>query len=300
MSGSLEIFWDPEGIELDSLGSKRYLRATDGDTPYVSMNVRLLSMDAPETHYPGNAKPSRQDEKLAQLAEWIREGRAPVEPGLGEYLCPKLAGGNAGSLQEEQGRKAAAYFRKLTEERLTDGGRRHRPVYLRTADRPFDRYGRLLAYVAPQYTAEERARMSRRERATFNLLMVEAGWAAPFPIFPSLPGHADLILLREAAERAFVEERGAWAEPAALAGYEFRMCVRLYEVARRLAQGRRLGAAERSGWVRRYCVDMTTREIYYPQDYYLVPIYNRLFVWPEDVKEAVAALNLVPARRPSG
>ena len=51
------IFWDPSGFELDSLGAKKYLRATDGDTPYVSVSIRMLSIDTPEVHYPGNKKP---------------------------------------------------------------------------------------------------------------------------------------------------------------------------------------------------------------------------------------------------
>jgi len=31
---NVKIFWDPKGSELDALGMKKYLRATDGDTPY--------------------------------------------------------------------------------------------------------------------------------------------------------------------------------------------------------------------------------------------------------------------------
>jgi hypothetical protein len=39
---------------------------------------------------------------------------------------------------------------------------------------------------------------------------------------------------------------------------------------------------------------MSTREIFYPQDYYKVKPYNRIFVWSEDVSEAVARMNLQP------
>jgi hypothetical protein len=163
------------------------------------------------------------------------------------------------------------------------------------ADQPFDQYGRLLAYMAPNYTAKERATMSRRERATFNLLMVENGWAAPFPIYPSLPRHPDLVLVQETGQEAVEKEKGAWADPLTLAGYEFRMCVRLYEVTKKLEQGQKLSQKERYSWISRYCVDMTTREIHYPQGYYKVKPYNRIFVWPEDVTEAVGKLNLLPA-----
>ncbi len=292
----VQLFWDPSGQELDAIGTKRYLRCLDGDTPYVAMNIRLLSIDTPEVHYPGRKKTSSWDEALAQLAEWIWKGAAPIDAGLAEYLYPKLATGRAGSWQEEQGQKARAFLERLIRERLYDEGRRRRPrsVFLRVAEEPFDRYGRLLVYMAPYYTPEERAGMDRRQRATLNLLMVEAGWAAPFPIFPNLPRHEDLELLREVAEEAYRQRRGIWQEPNGLTGYEFRMSVRLYEVTERLMNGARMSETERSGWISRYCVDMTTREIFYPQRYFRVPPYHRVFVRPEDVNRAVSQLNLVP------
>jgi hypothetical protein len=39
---------------------------------------------------------------------------------------------------------------------------------------------------------------------------------------------------------------------------------------------------------------MTTRQIFYPGDYYKVPVYSRIFIWPKDVTEAVGRLNLEP------
>jgi endonuclease YncB( thermonuclease family) len=294
----VKIFWDPSGFELDSLGTKEYLRATDGDTTYVSMSIRMLSIDTPEVHYPGNQKPSKQDEKLAQLAEWIKEGKAPINGGLAEHLLlPKLATGTAGTLQEEQGKRATAKYEELLEEKLTRPSGSKRSVYLRAADEHFDQYGRLLAYIAPYYNSEEMASMSRKERATFNLLMVDSGWAASFPIYPSIPGYDDLVLLREAARDAYHQKRGMWADPMTLTGYEFRMCVKLHGITEKLVEGKTLSSKERSAWITRYCVDMTTREIFQPQDYYRVAPYDRIFIWPEDVAEAVGAMNLLPARQ---
>jgi len=294
----VRIFWDPSGFELDSLGTKEYLRVTDGDTTYVSMSIRMLSIDTPEVHYPGNRKPSKQDENLAQLAEWIKEGKAPINSDLAEYLLyPKLATGTAGTLQEEQGERATAKYEELLEEKLTRPSGSKRRVYLRAADEHFDQYGRLLAYIAPYYSSQERASMSLRERATFNLLMVDAGWAASFPIYPSIPGYDDLVMLREAARDAYHQKRGAWADPMTLTGYEFRMCVKLHGITKKLVEGKTLSSSERSRWITRYCVDMTTMEIFQPQEYYRVAPYDRIFIWPEDVAEAVGAMNLVPARR---
>lgn len=291
---NVKIFWDPRGLELDALGKKTYLRATDGDTPYVSISIRMLSIDTPEVHYPGNQKPSKHDEKLAQLADWIRAGKAPTNSGLAQYLYPKLATATAGTLQERQGESATTKFKELLNEKLTRPSGSKRRVFLRSAGQPFDHYGRLLAYMAPAYTAKELASMSRKERATFNLLMVESGWAAPFPIYPSIPRYVDLVMLQEVAKDAYDNKRGAWADPMTLTGYEFRMCVRLYEVTKKMIAGKRLTSSERYSWVTRFCVDMTTREVFFPQNYYKVAPYNRIFVWPEDAAEATGKMNLLP------
>ena len=290
----VKIFWDPKGSELDALGKKKYLRATDGDTPYVSMSIRMLSIDTPEVHYPGNQKPSKQDEKLAQLADWIQAGKAPVSSGLAQHLLPKLATGKAGTLQESHGESATVKFKELIDEKLTRPSGSKRRVFLRAADQHFDQYGRLLAYMAPSYSSTELASMTRKERATFNLLMVESGWAATFPIYPSIPSYADLVLLQEVAKDACDNKKGAWADPKMLTGYEFRMCMKLYDVTKKLVAGKKLSTKERSGWISRYCVDITTREILYPQNYHKVSPYNRIFIWPEDVAEAVGRMNLLP------
>ena len=64
----VDVFWDPSGFQLDRLGTNKYTRSTDGDTPYVEMAIRMLSIDTPEVHYPGTTNPIRHDEKLKQLA----------------------------------------------------------------------------------------------------------------------------------------------------------------------------------------------------------------------------------------
>jgi len=291
----IKIIWDPGGLRLDPQGNQKYLRATDGDTPYISMPVRMLGIDTPEVHYPGNRKPSHQDGNLAQLAAWIDEGKAPINDGLAEHLKPKLATGTAGTLQEQQGKSATDKFKELLEEKLTrpDGSKRR--VYLHSADEAIDRYGRFLAYLAPSYSATELASIPYEDRCTFNLMMIDSGWAASLAIYPSLPKHRDLVRFQEAAKDAYENRRGAWADPMMLTGYEFRMCYNLYDVTKKLVAGNKVSSRERYGWVKRYCLDMTTREMFFPQDYYRVKPYNRIFVWSEDAVEAIANLNLVPS-----
>lgn len=293
--GKVKLFWDPAGIELDSLGNKKLLRITDGDTPFISMSVRMLSIDAPEVHYPGNQKPSKFDAKLEELADWLQAGKAPVDPGLAAYLYPKLATGSAGALQEQQGKEASAEFQRLLDQKLTKGSGKKRQLFLRAANEHFDSYGRLLVYIAPSYTKKELSTMSYKERATFNLLLIESGWAASFPIYPSLPKYNDLVLLQEVAEDAYEHGKGAWADPNTLTGYEFRMCCKLWEVTRNIIIGKSLSSREKYGWISRYCFDMTSLDIFKAQEYYRVKPYNRIFIWPKDIKEAVGGLNLVPA-----
>lgn len=291
----VKLFWDPKGLELDSLGKKKLLRITDGDTPFISMSIRMLSIDTPEVHFPGNQNPSKHDAKFQELAEWLQAGKAPADPGLASFLYPKLVAGTAGTLQKEQGEKATEEFQRLLDLKLTRPNGKKRRLFLRAADEHFDGYGRLLAYIAPSYSKGELGTMSDKDRATFNLLMIESGWAASFPIYPSLPKYRDLLLLQSVAEDAYKNGKGAWSDSGTLTGYEFRMCYRLWEVTGKLEKGKRLAPREKYGWVHRYCIDMTTLEIYEPQQYYRVEPFNRIFIWPKDVNEAVGRLNLVPA-----
>lgn len=292
---SVNIFWDPNGFELDSLGTKKLINLTDGDTPYVSLSIRMLSIDTPELHYPGNAKPANYNDELKQLAQWIEMGKAPIQMGLAEHLLPKLHTGEAGSLHHHQGERAKEYLAQLFEERLTKPNGKQRSLHIRAANDPMDSHGRLLAYIAPQYSRKELATTSLEDRKTFNLLMVEAGWAAPLLIFPSLPRHKDLKLSQELAKRAVEEGKGIWGSDKTLTGYEYRMCVKLHRVTQKLVNDEPISSRQKNGWIDRYCADMETRKIYYPQEFYKVPPYNRIFIWAKDVTEAVGKMSLLPA-----
>lgn len=291
MAGQLAIFWTPAGITLDALGAKQLVDVTDGDTPNIRMPIRMLSIDTPETYPDG----PRLDAAFATLVPWIERGTAPIDPVLAEALLPKLRAPQPVSRHKAAGERAKEAFRRLLEERLVrpDGSRR--TLFLRTADTPFDKNGRLLAYIAPNYSRAELENLSRRERATFNLLLVEAGWAAPFVLYPSIPGELDLPLLHAAARTAIAEGRGIWADPLLLLPYELRALERLAQLKARLDKGEKPPAAELWSWTSRYCADMTTRLLYRPQRYVEVAPEDRLFIWPEDVRDAVARLGLAPA-----
>lgn len=291
MAGQLAIFWTPAGITLDAPGTEQLVDVTDGDTPNIRMPIRMLSIDTPETYPDG----PRLDAVFAAPVPWIERGTAPIDPVLAEALLPELRTPEPPSRHEAAGERAEEVFGRLLEERLVrPDGSRH-TLFLRTADEPFDKNGRFRAYIAPTYSRAELGKLSRRERATFNLLLVEAGWAAPFVLYPSIPGELDLPLLHAAARTAIAEGRGIWADPLLLLPYEFRALERLARLKEKLDKGEKPSSAELWSWTSRYCADTTTRLLYRPQRYVEVAPEDRLFIWPEEVRDAAARLGLAPA-----
>lgn len=293
---SLHVFWTPDGDTLDTIGGQKFVSVSDGDTPKIEMNIRMLSIDTPEKGpvARGLSKAEAVD-LLPGLRAWIASGQSPVGPTLAAHLLPRLERDDAAAVHWSQGADATEHYRRITEARLTRPTGSRRRLFVRVADERFDRYGRLLAYVAPDYSAEERRTMSRRERSTFNFDMIESGWAASFILYPSIPGEADLPMVQDAARRAVEDDRGAWADPHALAGYEYRMLERLLLLHQKVAAGTQVTAVGWRDWITRYCADIETGILYPPQAYPRVAPWNRLFLWPADVRAAVAGLNLRPA-----
>lgn len=295
MTDPIEILWRPAGFNLPSLGARALVDVSDGDTPNIRMPVRMLSIDTPEVTARSANGAARVDAKFAQLVDWIKDGTAPVRRGFRDHILPRLEGQPAGSAHFQQGEAASAWFKARKDERLTKPNGRKRNLFVRTADMPFDGYGRLLAYVAPSYSSAELRSLSRAERATFNLDMVASGWAAPFVLYPSIPGELDLPLFVAAAAAAQDQRLGQYADPLHLTGYEYRMCEKLHAITAKLAAGQDLSYRDRIGWRSRYAFDIRDRRIHGPEEYMQIPPPYRVWLWPEDVAEAVGRLNLVPA-----
>ncbi|MGH3777113.1 MAG: thermonuclease family protein [Pseudonocardiaceae bacterium] len=293
----IQIMWSPAGLTMQSVGARALVDVTDGDTPNIRMPIRMLSVDTPEVTARTEQRARAIDEEFRQLAEWIEQGRAPISRRLGDVVAPKLATGRAGTLQFQQGRDASAFAKDNAERRLTRPDGRKRNLFTRIAERPFDDNGRLLAYVAPDYSAAERRTLTRRERATFNLDLVASGWATLFVIYPSIPGELDLPLLIEAAVDAATARRGIWANDETLPAYEYRAMEKLFRVTKKIVEGVELQAGEAHSWRERYCADMRSRALHGPEDYADIPPPYRLWIWHDDVAEAVGRLNLVPSPR---
>jgi hypothetical protein len=213
---------------------------------------------------------------------------------LAQFVLPKLESGRAGSLQFDQGQAASAFGKQNIAARLARPSGQPRGIFIRVADSPFDNNHRLLAYLAPDYSVKERREIPKAQRPTFNLDLVTAGWAAPFVIYPSIPGVEDLALLTGAAVAARSAGSGIWASPNTLLAYEYRAMEKLFNITATIVNGGQLKVDPRS-WRERYCVDMRTRVLHGPEDYFVVEPEYRLWLWPQDLNEAVGRLNLTPA-----
>ncbi|MFD8103201.1 thermonuclease family protein [Nocardia fluminea] len=270
---------------------------SDGDSPKLAMAIRMLSIDTPEVTARSPEGASSIDQQFTQLATWLRErDDLPISDRYAQYLLPKIGTGNAATLHFQQGKTASAFAKTNMAQRLArPGADTPRGVFIRTADTPFDNYGRLLAYIAPNYSTTELQTMTRAQRATFNLDLVREGHAAPFILYPAIPGELDLPMFLDAAASAVAQKKGIWADPLTLIAYEYRAVEKLYDIAAQIVAGKK--PKDRYSWRQRYCADMRTRRLHGPEDYTDIDPVYRLWIWPDDIRTAITDLNLIPAPR---
>jgi hypothetical protein len=104
--------------------------------------------------------------------------------------------------------------------------------------------------------------------------------------------------------RRFAPSAGAcrwatgWAVIVGISGYaDARASEKLHRITKRIIDGQTLGSADRLSWRERYCVDMRTRTLHGPEDYFGIAPQYRLWTWPKDLNEATSRLNLIPSPR---
>lgn len=266
----------------------RLLRASDGDTLVVEQPIRMVSCDTPEkSPYAGG--PAIAQPKLNLCRQRLQNGfygALPVD--LRNYLIGKL-GPDAAERHISAAVDASAHFDELTDQRLTRPGGERRRVAVLPSGEIIDTYGRMLAYIAPWYNGPPNDPIppfGSPERNTFNLNMIADGWAAFFPIYPSLPKLRDMQLAVTAAEQAWDQKLGAWQfyGEDLLLGYEYRMCIKLAAAA-----NANDGMSEA---FQRICIDLRTLQIVGKHGFPAVPPSVRLWVWEADLPEARAVLAL--------
>ena len=271
------ISYDPEKLALGD--APKFVSATDGDTPTIQLPIRMLGVDAPELHYAGATQinPGKFDK---DLEKFLTGKGKQLDAGLRAYLKPRLKA-KPSTRHIVAGKAAHDHFQSIVAARLDRGKNKitgkplvPRHLFTMISEQVFDKYGRLLAYVAPSYTKDERDKIPESKRPTFNLQMVQEGHAISLLIFPNVPKAADLARIRDAVKSARQHKRGFWKDKTPLLhAYEYRWIVDTLS-------GKRNGPD-------RYCGDFVTGKLYKPQQYYLVPEENRLWFYDTDIGEAL-------------
>ena len=277
-----------KGISL-KVSAKKLIRTSDGDTPQIEQAIRMVSCDTPEKSvYAGSIEKSQ--EKLDITKERLKDGfYNDLDDGLRDYLIKKL-GGKAAEKHIEAGEQASMVFEKILEKRLTKPNGTKRKVAVIPTGEIIDNYGRMLAYLAPWFSGEKSDPLpdiGSTERQTFNLNMIENGWAAFFPIYPSLPKKEDFILAINAAKNAWNKKKGVWElyGESFLLGYEFRMCIKLSQ-----AKSANKGIKDA---FQRICIDLRGMKNCGKYDFYKIDPCYRLWIWDKDLKMATADLGII-------
>jgi endonuclease YncB( thermonuclease family) len=270
--------------------SKKLIKTSDGDTPLIEQPIRMVSCDTPEkSHYAG--KPEISQPKLDKCKQRLENGFYDTLPQeLRNYLIERLTN-DAADKHISAGMDATTVFEGLLEQRLTKPSGSKRKTAVIPTGEIIDVYGRLLAYIAPWFeggTSDPLPPIGDPKRRTFNLDMIENGWAAFFPIYPSLPQNKDMNLAINAAESAWNQKKGIWNKygEKVLVGYEYRMCIKLAT-----ASTPEKGIKDA---FQRICVDIRTLNIVGKYGFHEVPPCYRLWVWENDIEQAKIDLQLNP------
>ncbi|MBU7029468.1 MAG: thermonuclease family protein [Theionarchaea archaeon] len=219
----------------------------DGDSSYITGSVenalvRLVGIDACEV-------------RGLNLYYLEKSGFLyRVDYNLRKYLKPKLTRESIG-IHKNLGFEAKDFLESILEEDLVISFERE----------VFDRYERPLAYLAA------------KDQDTYNLRLVQAGYAIPYFIYPNAVPPTEegeftydtLQKFRDAAAKAKRSNLGIWE-------YIDRI---LLPMELRFLTRRELPA--------KYCADLERNLLYSPQYYFKVPIENRLFFYPKDVLTAL-------------
>lgn len=267
---------------------KKLSRISDGDTPVIEQPIRMVSIDTPEkAGYAG--KPDKAQPKLNTCKQRLENGYYNTIPqALRDYLIQKLTP-DAAQKHVSAGYDATEEFDKVLDSRLIRDDGSKRSVAVIPSGEFIDTYGRLLAYIAPWFSGSDSDPLPPRnspERRTFNLEMIETGWAAIFPIYPSLPRNDDFNMAIKAAEEAWNSQKGIWQEYGrdVLLAYEFRACIKL-------------GTADNAdrgmkSAFQRICVDLRDLSVLDEFGFHQVPPPYRLWIWKDGINEAKQNLGL--------
>jgi endonuclease YncB( thermonuclease family) len=266
---------------------KKLLRTSDGDTPQIEQPIRMVSCDTPEkSGYAGG--PEICQSLLNKLADRLKNDFYNIDVNLKKYLLNKLDE-TAAERHINAGLQATMEFERLQEERLTKSSGKRRKIAVIPTGEVIDSYGRMLAYIAPWFSGEKADPIPPKdspERRTFNLDMIENGWAAFFPIYPSLPQKDDFLLSINSAKEAWKNKKGAWKlfGENILLGYEFRMCIKLAK-AKTESEGKKDA-------FQRVCINVVDMKKHGKYGFWEIEPCYRLWIWEKDIEKATIDLGI--------
>lgn len=266
-------------------------RGVDGDTVDIQQAVRMVSIDTPESKV-GGAPPAAQ-QTLDRCRQRLLEGTYDeIDEPLRQHLLARLTP-DAAKRHLAAGVRAAEEFAKMRAARLVFAANGSTRIGVIATGEVIEENGRLLAYVTPWLTPPLPPRDDPRRR-TFNLELIETGWAVFFPIYPSLPRDDDLNRAVRAAESAWQRKLGAWKEfgEDLLLGYEYRACIKLGTADPPPPEPPIPPTTRVTEAFRRLCVDIRSHEVLGLYGYHRIEPPYRLWVWQDQLREAYDALML--------
>jgi endonuclease YncB( thermonuclease family) len=261
---------------------KKDIGAPDGDTLKIEQAVRMVSCDTPEKEKPFGKAATTQP-KLEKAKQRLQSGFFPGLPaGLIKYLADKV-NNTAADRHIKAGKQASDEFEKIKNKALNMPGGKRRKVGILPSGEVIDSNGRMLAYILTYFEKKELPAKNDPKRNTYNLAMVENGWAAFFPVWPSLPNDTkDFDKIYKAAIKAWKSKKGMWNKFGSnlLLPYEYRLMMKLSVNPTSTKTPKTIVDTA----FQRLCVDLRKMKLVGKFDFYKVPPGDRLWIWERDWK----------------
>jgi len=262
-----------------NVSPKKDIGGPDGDTIKIEQPLRLVSCDTPEKEKPYGTAATTQP-KLNKVKQRLQNGFFPLLPkGLVKYFTDRITA-DAAKRHINAGKDASDHFEKIKDQRLNKPDGKRRKVGVLPSGEVIDRNGRMLAYILP-YLEKPLPPKNDPARKTFNLIMVEDGWAMFFPIWPSLPKDPnDFDVIYSAAKKAWTTKKGMWHKHGKnlLLPHEYRLLMKLsVEVTSKKTVNDMMSDA-----FQRLCVDLRSMKLIGKFDFYKVPPSHRFWIWEKD------------------
>jgi endonuclease YncB( thermonuclease family) len=272
---------------------KKDIGGPDGDTIKIEQPVRLVSCDTPEKEKPFGTAATAQP-KLNVAKKRLQEGFFTALPkGLINYFIQRITA-DAAKKHINAGKDASNHFEKVKNAALNRPNGTRRKVGVLPSGEVIDRNGRMLAYIMT-YLEKPIPPKNDPSRKTYNLIMVEDGWASFFPIWPSLPTDPkDFDVIYTAAKKAWSAKKGMWNKYGnnLLLPYEYRLLMKLsvkYDAAKHKNQNNFIKIMMEAAF-QRLCVDLRTMKLVGKFDFYKVPPSHRFWIWETDWKKNKAQI----------